>query len=228
MTEGRVTEKRTFVVGDVHGCYHTLLDLVRSCSGKEEYNSDFIFLGDLNDKGPFSRQVIEFVKSNHYRCLLGNHEFLFFNNNGNPESPWVTRDLFGGKATMDSYEGYPEMLQDHLEWISGLPYYLEIDDYFLTHGFGIPYWKRRKDPKYERALMSNRPQRMEYKKNWEKGFDQYDVFNIFGHEAADELQRGPNYIGIDTGCVYNGKLTAFCLETREVVSVVQNPRDEKR
>ncbi len=49
--------KNIFVIGDVHGCYHTLVKLVEKLPKKAE----LIFVGDLCDRGNFSRNVIDFV-----------------------------------------------------------------------------------------------------------------------------------------------------------------------
>jgi len=51
--------KKTFVIGDVHGCFYTLMDLVK----KLPKNSEMIFTGDLCDKGFYSKEVIEFVRT---------------------------------------------------------------------------------------------------------------------------------------------------------------------
>lgn len=46
-----------------------------------------------------------------------------------------------------------------------------------------------------------------------------NVTVVFGHWSALGLVMRPKLIGLDSGCVWGGKLTAVCLETREVIQV---------
>lgn len=46
-----------------------------------------------------------------------------------------------------------------------------------------------------------------------------DVTIVFGHWSTLGLTMRPNLLGIDTGCVWGGKLTAVCLEDRTVLQV---------
>lgn len=65
-------EEQLYIIGDVHGCYKTLLSLIK----KLPKNAKLCFVGDLCDRGKNSKEVIAFVKSNNYDCVLGNHELF--------------------------------------------------------------------------------------------------------------------------------------------------------
>ena len=60
----------TYIIGDVHGEF----DSLRLLTDKLPKDSKLIFVGDLVDRGKKSKEVVEFVKSNNYLCVLGNHE----------------------------------------------------------------------------------------------------------------------------------------------------------
>jgi bis(5'-nucleosyl)-tetraphosphatase (symmetrical) len=46
-----------------------------------------------------------------------------------------------------------------------------------------------------------------------------DVPVAFGHWSTLGLTVRPNLIGLDTGCLWGGKLSAVCLEDRSVIQV---------
>ncbi|MDX1810065.1 MAG: metallophosphoesterase family protein [Sulfurospirillaceae bacterium] len=217
--------KQTFIIGDVHGCYYTLLALIKKLPKKAK----LIFLGDLCDKGNFSKEVIEFVIENGHQCVKGNHEYMMHNfiNNALYEddisSKWATKKGWGGQKTIDSYRKNPQMLKKHLSWIEELPLFIEIDKYFITHGFGLPYYKR-KHLKDSHALFVNRVYDATFMQDWED-FRTYKIINIFGHCNFDEVLRGKQFICIDTGCCYGNKLTALNLDTLKITSQKTDKRD---
>jgi bis(5'-nucleosyl)-tetraphosphatase (symmetrical) len=49
---------------------------------------------------------------------------------------------------------------------------------------------------------------------------------IFGHWSALGLHRRDNVYALDTGCLWGGKLTAMCLETKKVTQVASNEKDK--
>ncbi len=130
----------TNIIADVAGEYNTLLKLIDQMPPGE-----FIFLGDLIDRGPDSKKVIDYVMKNKYRCVLGNHEHMMLDfciNGGfygHGRHPWLFN---GGTATLKSFD--PENKIEsrrkvipvkYLEWVANLPRYIEIDRTLISHAF---------------------------------------------------------------------------------------------
>ncbi len=216
-----------YVIGDVHGCYYTLMQLI----DKLEKDAMLIFVGDLIDKGNFSKEVVEFVMNDQHQCILGNHEALMLEHiegvlNGDKSPEWSSKKYFGGYKTIASYKDDYKILQKHMAWMRELPRYIEIEKFFITHAFGLPYYRRRDMSYSHKALMSNRPlDKQEWGWDWEEGYEEYDVVNIYGHEVVDEIDTSKKQIGIDTGCVYGKSLSAIELGSMKVVSVQVDKRD---
>ena len=219
-------KKETYIIGDIHGCYDTLMNLIN----KLPINAELIFVGDLVDKGINSKKVLEFVINNNYQCIKGNHEKYMEQNiedalYKNIDSKWSTdTKSYGGPQTLENYENDDSFLQKHLSWIRELPSFLIIDNYFITHGFGLPYYIRRNEEKSKKIMLTNRLINSKYEEDWEDT-TKYEIINVFGHCQFKEVKKGRNYFGIDTGCVYNNKLTALKLGTNEIVEVNTHKND---
>lgn len=75
---------KVYALGDIHGCYRELLALeekiLKTARRKEAKKCLLISVGDLLDRGPDARQVIEhFVRgtaAGTHRLILGNHELF--------------------------------------------------------------------------------------------------------------------------------------------------------
>lgn len=208
----------TYIIGDVHGCFNTLMALIK----KIPKDARLIFVGDLCDRGKYSKQTMEFVINNNYECIKGNHEYLYYNYIRdtvfrNISSKWTLNDAHGGLNTVLSYENDYSLVQKHINWIETLPHYIQIDNYFITHGFGLPYYKRKDNKDFAHTIMINRIDKDKYKYEWED-YSSYDVINIFGHCDFKEVVKSKNYFGIDTGCIFNNKLSAIQLGTMNIIS----------
>jgi serine/threonine protein phosphatase 1 len=221
-----------YVIGDVHGCYYTLLELLE----KIPKDSRVIFVGDLCDRGLYSKEVIDLVINNNYEAVLGNHEDFMIKHfkdflNKKPNR-WYDNPQIGGKDTIESYKGNIEKLSEHIKYLKSLPLYIQIDKYFITHGLGLPYYKRKdsNDKAVRDGIIKARLRDEETKwgKEWEENWREYDLVNIFGHTHNDKVVIGPNYYCIDTGCVYGGKLTAMELPTMKTIDVVLNQKDKNK
>jgi len=213
------SDQLTYVIGDVHGCFHTLKNLV----SKLPTEAEIIFVGDLCDKGKYSKEVIEFVISHDYKCVKGNHEhlmqkYLYDAVIKDEHSPWSEDYRYGGIQTYESYsQDHMSMLQ-HLEWIRKLPVYLLKGKYFITHAYGLPFYEYRDDEAYYHKLLLHR---------YEEGMTvpHHDVINIFGHCVFDEVIIHERFYAIDTGCSYGNKLTAIELGSMKLVQEPMDLRD---
>ena len=85
---GSLFEGPIDIIGDVHGEYDALQDLLKHLGydneGVHPTGRRLVFVGDLVDRGPNSPQVVEdvmrFVENGNAQCILGNHEMYFGNN----------------------------------------------------------------------------------------------------------------------------------------------------
>ncbi|QKF80733.1 phosphoprotein phosphatase [Halarcobacter ebronensis] len=193
-------------------------------------NAEIIFLGDLVDKGLNSKKVIDFVIEGNYKCILGNHEkymltYIEESLYKSIDNKWsVSDEKYGGKQTLENYINDDSSLEKHLDWIKNLPSYILIENYFITHGYGLPYFNRKDDPNYKKQLMTNRLDKSKYESEWED-INSHNIINIFGHCAFKEVNIGGKYFGIDTGCVYNNKLTAIELNSKKIIQVPTHQND---
>jgi len=129
---------RILAIGDIHGChvaFDTLLDHLAVTP-----SDTVVVLGDVIDRGPGTRQVIDRLLELRERCrlifLLGNHEEMFLDSLTIDEvrEPWLS---FGGLETLISYgehaEDTGELPADHIAFLkSGLDYF-ETDSTVFVH-----------------------------------------------------------------------------------------------
>lgn len=230
-------ENKHYVIGDIHGEYQTLLTLV----AKLPKEAKLIFVGDYISRGKESKEVIAFVKEHAFCAVKGNHEeyllkfgSLFLEIVENPienSSPVWVCSMFRtslrsfGLLEKNSFqiikneEGI-KALKDAMQWAKTLPIYYEfgyLKNYSLpvvvTHAPVEKYWFVKDiDPNYFAFhAMNNRYE--------PSGIS--PIFNIFGHIPRDEVIVGKNFVSLDTGCGRGAdrKLSAYCVETQEVISV---------
>ena len=96
------------------------------------FDSKICFVGDLIDRGPDSKKVVDLIKQRGYDCVMGNHEQMCIDFNGNPYNMsggygTQTLNLFGGNggvATLSSYKDYELLRQDVDDFFSKLPLYI--------------------------------------------------------------------------------------------------------
>jgi len=205
-----------FAVGDIHGCYDKLQALLKKIPLKE--GDKLIFLGDYIDRGSCSKEVVDLILSlqkkmgNNLVCLKGNHEKMFLD-----YLAGINIELFlanGGMATIKSYskDGNFFISEEHLLFFKHLRLYYETEDYIFVHA-GIYPGRALSEQKEDDLL-------------WIRGEFIYSDFDIkkkviFGHTPSRSFipYFDKSKIGIDTGAVYGGFLTAIKLPEEEIYQV---------
>ena len=214
-------ESLVAVIGDIHGCYYTLINLFEKI--KNECSQVFT-VGDLIDRGHYSKEVVQFCIDNNIMPVRGNHEDMLINAIENSSENYAKKeqdiDLYfynGGDKTQKSYINSREkkdfdvlekelQMNGHLKWIKSLPLKYESKVLVISHAGII-------EGGDEQTILWNRdiPTRL-------------DKLQIFGHTSIEEVDCVEEYfVNIDTACVYGNKLTALILEksTAKIIKIVQ-------
>lgn len=227
----RLTGERVYAVGDVHGRLDCLEAVLAKIDADETARgpapTHIVLLGDLIDRGPDSRGVVERARrlaaERPTTILAGNHEELLLRAAKGDRTALATFDRAGGRETLLSYgveaadyddcalADLPALIAravpaDHLAFLAGLDDWLVKGDYLFVHAGvrpGVPL--DQQDPNDLRWI---REPFLSHK-------GRYGSMVIHGHTITAEPDIRPNRIGIDTGAFASGVLTAIGLEDEE-------------
>lgn len=211
---------RVIVIGDVHGCITELQALLRLADFQP--GDQVVLLGDLVAKGPDSVGVVQMAREIGARTVRGNHDFEVVR-------WWEARERGDGQQSVVSMEHarIAEQLgaAEHA-WLVESPWFIESEEmgYLFVHAGFIPGVKlTQQNPRLmmnmrsvlqDGTVTARNVADCEWAKLW-----QGPQTVVFGHDAFRGLQQHEFAMGIDTGCVYGGRLTALLLPENRMVSV---------
>lgn len=232
--------KRQIVIGDVHGCFNELMKLLEKLKFNPQEDR-FICAGDLVDRGPDSAKVVQWFRENNEKypenvqCIMGNHDLKhcrYYENQleieRNPKRRNIVNELSPEKKAI-----YKSFSKEDLQWIGELPYYLndnELGKWVVVHAGMQPsrtLWEQSSDRLCHIRFVDKRSLKLvklnqdftnpEGSLFWADLYeDQWNI--VYGHTVHSledpEIQRAHNgswLIGIDTGCCFSGRLTAFII-----------------
>jgi hypothetical protein len=195
---------RTIFIGDVHGCADELCDLLDAT--RYQSGDRLVLVGDLVVRGPHSKRVVELARREGASMVKGNHDARVLDA--------CSRDL---SAKHPLHARVAETLDaDDIAYLETAPLWLD----FPAHGVralhaGIDPEKPI-EAQDEKTLLTVRHIRGTQVLWGERYKGPPHI--IFGHHAMEGLQLHAWATGLDTGCVYGGKLTALVLSRDEPVA----------
>lgn len=216
------------VIGDIHGCYYTLVELYNKI--REKYGNIPIYtVGDLVDRGNHSYDVIRFVNEEGIKFTPGNHDYMFYHFFKDPSSIFARSWIFNGsESTLESYENHEEALFSHIEMIKNSPLFYNLNDCFISHA-GV-------SKQYESYLPDNFREDLDQleeiiNKNYRNDsgvlWSRDELLNlgklqIVGHTKQKDIvfDESANAVYIDTGACVGNTLSAVIVEHSEIIEVM--------
>ena len=208
-----------WAISDIHGCYAQLQQLLAKI--KFTPNDILYINGDLVDRGPASKAVLDFaMTTTNVITLRGNHEDMLLQAFSSPSQriqDWYEGN--GGGTTLDSL-GVTEakdVPKKYIAFLQKLPIVQIYKNFIIGHaGVDLNSNKdplRSTDTNYNYVLWNREVQA--------DGQGKRRI--VVGHTpmSLTDIKKGAtsNKIMIDGGCAYGGSLVAFCLDDNRIESV---------
>jgi len=235
-----------WIFGDLHGCVRSLerlLEATRFDAARDELWS----VGDLVNTGPESAAALRLWIATGARGVLGNHDIHALRVRAGEREPREEDRLDELLAAPDGDELLAVLRE--LPLIASLPGVDGRPDVRLVHAGLHPGWRdlnaaahrlaaiprdesgwRDAELRFatrarcctRRGRLLDDPGPPEVCKGSFRPWDAFyrgDDLVVHGHWARRGHYRGARTLGLDSGCVYGGPLTAWCLEEDRIVSI---------
>ena len=205
---------KTIVVGDVHGCLIELEELLLECRYRPGLDR-LIFVGDLINRGNYSLEVLLLAYSLGAECVLGNHEMALLKYARSGKSAGE-----GERVLLQQIEREAPYL---IDWIASWPLFIQEANFLVVHAGVVPeYPMDQISPKILTHIRYWDPSRQRMDKH--TGIPWYNFYKgrrliVYGHWALKGLTIRSNTIGLDSGCVWGGSLSALILPEKKIVQV---------
>lgn len=245
----RVSRRQLDIIGDVHGCFDELVALLCKLGYAEDAQGVWrhpeqrflIFVGDLTDRGPDSRKVLELV----WRGVQAGAMLLVMGNHDDKLKRWLrgnqVKVSHGLETTVAEFSALePKQLvkerQRYLAFLDAAPLWALCDpepgaDRPLPDRLVVAHaaWKpsllganRGKVRSFclygptSGTLVHGRPERLD----WKKRYPRSAPLAVTGHTPyVGAVQEVHNTLCLDTACVFGGRLSALRWPEREIVDV---------
>ena len=234
----------TWVIGDIHGCALELHELLEKIQLRPE--DRFISVGDLYHRGPDPVGVLDLLSSlSNFDLVLGNHERVMLKRAGiagaladgsdgqeiDPGVEVLAFPLLSGDGQTAILNVDPSRSVDLVRFLQKSPYFLrgntEDGAWLIVHAGvipGVPVEETLPRDLCHIRRLSHLPGNPYWYEHWTG-----PELVLFGHTPSSSPRtqfQGDRLValGLDTGCVYGGTLTAYCLESGEMATIKAKKR----
>jgi serine/threonine protein phosphatase 1 len=205
----------TLIIGDIHACFDELQDLLDLAGlGPDD---DILAVGDIVDRGPANRQVLDFFRDNpRASSILGNHERKHLRSSRGEIPPAPSQVITRGQLG----DSYPE----YLSLLATLPRHRELPEAMVVHAFWEPGLgvQEQRDNVIIGTLSGEDYLTKKYQQPWYELYDGPKPL-IVGHRDyrgdGQPMICKDRVFAIDTGCCHGGRLTGLILPAFRFVSV---------
>ena len=236
---------RTYAIGDIHGQLELLHRAHARIAADQARHGPgtVVHVGDLVDRGPDSRGVIELLRAGvaagqDWVVLKGNHDRMFtgFLRDIRHQEPGLREDLgylhykIGGGTTLGSYgvrnaadrplapvhaEAVAAVPMAHRAFLAGLPTSLWRGAAIFVHAGIRPGMPLERQD--ETDLVWIRTEFLEDRRD-------HGALIVHGHTALDKATLYPNRLNVDSGAAYGGPLSAVVIDEGAVFVLTETGR----
>jgi predicted phosphodiesterase len=199
---------RIITVGDIHGCYDELLELLARVEPADD--DVVVSVGDVVSKGPAPARCLDLWRERGYLAVRGNNEIKLLEE-ARPILRYFVRenrDVLRRKDLLRFVASWPLVIDFATESVTvvhgGFLPHMNVSDGDVPEIVAELRWIRRKNGGWKPVAKEKRKKDdVLWAERW-KG----DRFVVYGHTPLREPKFDSRALGLDTGCVYGGKLTA--------------------
>lgn len=206
---------RLIAIGDVHGCYDELVELLERVAPSAR--DTVVSVGDMVRKGPSAARCLDLWRERGYLAVRGNNEITLLAH-ARPILRFFAhedRDVLRHRRLLNQIRAWPlaiDFQNAGVAIVHGgfLPDMSVTEEDIERERDVVPElrWIRKRNGRWKPV---SKEKKRKSDRLWSDVWDG-DRFVVYGHTPSNESRVSDHALGLDTGCVYGGKLTAAILE----------------
>ncbi|CAC9600901.1 hypothetical protein [uncultured Gammaproteobacteria bacterium] len=205
---------RLIIYGDIHGCYDELVQLRQKINpAKEDVE---VCVGDVITRGKNSIKTLRYLQVNNIKSVLGNHEdkiVRYLQHQENIKKNPIVLDE-------DEQDIVLNLSALDIDYLKNMPLFMQFGEITILHG-GLQNHqnlnkisKKLKTQILRLRFLDQAHNFVTFGREDDKSIFWADIYNgnhgfvVYGHQKFNEVKITQYALGVDTGCVYGGKLSA--------------------